>query len=191
MRIFTALMIFCLCLPVSAEVYKQVLPDGLVEYTNVPPSDNAKPLKLPNLTTVPGTRKPATRTGTPGASPPSQTTSYTSLSITNPTNDSNIQSASGQLSVSIAITPALAATDKLTLLLDGQQVGAGGKSTNITLNNIFRGTHTLQATVVNAQGTSLISSQAVTFHLTRQSIVGKPGSKIPAAPQAPKAPTSP
>lgn len=193
MRIFAALMICCLCLPVYADIYKHVLPDGTVEYSNVPPSEDAEPIKLPGLTTFPATQKLKTGPGTTPA--PSAQAAYTSLQITSPENDATIQDNAGNIQINVAFTPGLAAEHKLLLYLDGNQTGAGGKSGNITLSNVSRGSHTLRVAVVDAQGSQLISSPPVTFHLLRRSLLTQPGaspsgSTIPIAPLAPKAPSA-
>ena len=46
-----------------------------------------------------------------------------------------------------------------------------GKSTQFSLNELNRGTHRLQVSVVDAQGSTLISSSTTTFHLRKASII--------------------
>lgn len=177
----------------NAEVYKHTLPDGSVEFTDVPPSEDAEPVKLPGLTTIPAARKPSAEAEAAPPPPATDKIQYTSLEITSPTADSSIRDDGGNVEVNISITPALAAEDKVVVFLDGSQIGPGGKSGKITLSNVARGTHSLRASIVDAQGKPLIASSPVSFHLLRRSVLtqpgaSSPGSPLPVAPQAPRAP---
>ena len=63
------------------------------------------------------------------------------------------------------------------LYLDGKRVdGLPGAGDSFSLNDVFRGTHTLVAVVTDQTGKRLISSQTVTFHMHQTSILTK---KVP------------
>ena len=65
------------------------------------------------------------------------------------------------------LTPALRAKHAIVVSMDGQKVGEG-TSTQLTLQNLPRGTHTVQAAVVDAAGVELARTEMVTFHLQRR-----------------------
>jgi C4-dicarboxylate-specific signal transduction histidine kinase len=89
---------------------------------------------------------------------------YQEVRIVAPDNDTTIHSNNGHLSVEVTLTPALAAGDRLALLLDAKKV-AQERKLHFKLNNIDRGTHTLQAQVIAADGKVLATSPLVVFHM--------------------------
>ena len=67
------------------------------------------------------------------------------------------------------------AGDKIGLNLDGQAIG-GGRSTAITLTEMERGAHSLQALVKNSAGRVIERSNSVTFTIQRRSAILQPAS---------------
>lgn len=169
--ISTALLLFLLGVVVTmnstAEVYKRVSPDGSVEFTDVPGSGKEEPVKLAPMSTFKAT--PTTPTRSPG-SRPTPSSKYTLLKITSPAHNTSIRDNAGNLSINVSVSPALRAGHKLVLLIDGS-AKAEGQSGQFKLTNIDRGTHTLQAKVIDAANKPLISSKTVTIHLQRFSVL--------------------
>ena len=62
----------------------------------------------------------------------------------------------------------IAPGNQVVILLDGRPV-ARGATTSFPLAGIERGTHTLQAQVVDGKDNTLVASQAVTFHMWQAS----------------------
>ncbi len=157
-----------------AQIYKTVDAQGNVVFTDVPPKDDGKAVKID----AGNTYKPAVP-AVPAAVPAPEEaieedtneTSYDQLNITSPTADEPVRENAGNLTVTVAASPALDTSSGHTvqILLDGN-VFASGASGLITLENVDRGTHQLAAQIVDADGTPLITSELVEFHMLRVSV---------------------
>lgn len=161
-----------------ADIYKQVLPDGTVSYSNQP-HPNAEKINPPPPQVIPAVKPPAD-TQTQGRTPP-EAAPYDQLSIAEPATDQVIWSNEQTVSVGVAIEPFLQTQEghRLVILLDGHPVAAPGDEMSLTLTNVDRGTHTLTAEVRDAQGRVLVQSAPVVFHLKQHSVLLPPR---PAAP---------
>jgi hypothetical protein len=164
-----AICLALICGTVQAQkVFRVVQPDGTVEFTDVPPSNRpAEEIHLRPLNTAPALAPaPGTFTQTAGTQ---KNEGYSEFRITSPGNDEGIRNNAGSVNVDLTLEPALRSGDKIDLLLDGQSVG-GGSSTAITLTDMDRGAHTIQAVVKNSAGQVVARSNSVTFTLQRTSI---------------------
>lgn len=95
---------------------------------------------------------------------------YESIAIARPRNDATVFDNSGKLRVEVRVLPALRSDsgDRIAILIDG---GAALQSsdTETVLTGIARGTHTLQAEVLDSSGAVVLASPAVTFHMWQAS----------------------
>ncbi|MCP5151447.1 MAG: hypothetical protein H6983_03885 [Ectothiorhodospiraceae bacterium] len=150
----------------KASVFKWRLPDGSIQYSDRPPEPGAQRIDLPaiQLYTAPRTREAGDATD--DEPPPPSFAGYESIEITAPKPDEAVRNNSGAVSVQLALEPALRPGDKVRILMDGKPLGEG-QATSITLGNVDRGSHSVQAVVVDAEGKELGRSNAVTFHLLR------------------------
>ena len=153
--------------PLSAAVYKWVDGGGQVHYSDLP-SQGATEVELPESMVY---TPPDYSAGEDGAAADSgEATSggpYKSIAVVQPTNDETLRSNEGNVAVSIEISPGLAEGNKFRIYLDGNQVPDELSSPQITLQNLDRGTHSLEVAVVNGDGQELLRSAPVTFHLRR------------------------
>ena len=171
MRLILTLLLLSIAAGATAAVYKWKKPDGSIIYSDQPPAEGATPTELPQVQEIKiATPPPSSEEPEEKAAPREQTVSYTKLEITEPENDSNIRDNAGNVSVNLEVEPRLLEGDIASITLDGKEIGQG-RGTSIALSNVDRGTHTLQATVKNAQGAVLITSRPVIFHLQRTSIL--------------------
>ena len=171
MRLIATLILLSITASASAAVYKWVKPDGSIIYSDRPPTDNTAPADLPPVQEIRIVPPPSSPEPTQNTQPDqAQTSEYTTLEITEPANDSTIRENAGQVSVKLALEPPLQDGDVTSITLDGREIGQG-KGTALSLTNVERGTHTLQAAVKSAQGRTLITSSTVTFHLQRTSVL--------------------
>lgn len=172
MRNLLLLLSLTLCFGVWAQdrVYKRVNPDGSVEYSDQP-IEGAEVMKVPKgstFTMPEGSPRQAASTETKQEEPK---VIYESLEITRPMNDEAIRSNEGKITALARSVPALASDHRFRWNMDGtpvQEVNAP----ELRLNNVNRGTHTLQAQIVDADGKVVISSETITFHLMRYRIPG-------------------
>lgn len=158
----------------SAEIYKSVDKQGNVSYSDSP-SPAAETIKLPPVPVLhidPSPRLPSLSKDKQSSV---EESAYQSLSIQQPVNEEALQSGSGELSVVLSLQPDLSEDDALVVTMDGREAYKGRAST-FTLNEIARGTHTLQASIVNKEGKQLIQSKTVIFHLQRPSLLLRPHS---------------
>ncbi len=157
----------------AAEIYKQVLPDGSVVFSDQPapgaerievaPAQTYKPPPIP----VSSPRRSAEKDREADAR------HYDELRITTPEDDAPIRENAGNVHIEIAVSPALRVREghKIVLYMDGEPVAEPGTRTVFDLKNVDRGTHQLQAAIVDAAGKPLKTSDPVTFHLLRISII--------------------
>lgn len=169
-------LLFCCLLPLQAQaaLYKYTDENGEVVYSDQPPSKDAKPINLPPIQVTPAI-KPQPLSKKPAEPEKKKKTTYQTLTITRPTNDSVIFDNAGNIPVTMELQPALntAAGDTIELSMDGKVLMPKLSGTSVTLNNIDRGTHTLQVSVKDKTGQTLISSKSITVHLRRFSKLQK------------------
>lgn len=90
------------------------------------------------------------------------------VTITRPAQDDTVHDNEGNVSVIVAVEPALAPGSELVLLLDDRPA-ARQRGPVFALMGVERGTHTLQAQVIDARGVTLATSAPVTFHMWQAS----------------------
>jgi hypothetical protein len=166
--ILSILMLCCLPLIATAGVYKWVDPDGTVHYGDTP-REGAEEIHV----APPQTYTPAPLPSfSPRPEAPVPVPAYTRFELTAPADDGTVRDNTGAISVSFAVEPALKVEQghRLVVLLDGQ-AGAPTLETTVTLENVDRGTHTLQGQIIDANGKVLITSSSIKVHLHRQSVM--------------------
>jgi hypothetical protein len=166
-KVLVTLLVFA-CAAASAEVYKRIGPDGSVQFSDRPGPDAEKvdvgpiqTLKLPPVRPGKSTRGPQQR----------QAFQYTEFSIVSPANEEGIRANDGNVTVRMALQPALRPGDTVAVTVDGERIGTGG-STTIQLTNLPRGGHTIQAAVIDTEGKELVQAQPVTFYVLRAAAGG-------------------
>jgi len=167
MRKLLAILILLMPLgSVGADIYKHVLPDGTVVFSDQP-GDNATKVESAPLQTYTAPPTPPASPPTPATKPPDESPGYSTFTITAPVQDEIIWDNNGVVAVDVDIQPPLrtAQGHHFTLLLDGQKV-TDFTDTHYTLQGVDRGTHTLRVEVLDG-GKALAESQTVEFHLKR------------------------
>lgn len=166
MRFFVFFLILGLSFCVSAAtVYKKVNPDGSVEYSDVPPDDSAKPMKLKPIQSITLPKPPPASPPPPPEPKPFQ---YESIRILSPADDEAIRSNNGDFSARAELKPGLREEQehRLEWLLDGKPV-ANARGLTLSLKNMDRGTHKLQLRVADFNGKTVIQTPVITFHILR------------------------
>jgi hypothetical protein len=181
MRSLLILVGLALCVGALAQgsVYKRVNPDGSVEYSDQP-IQGAEVMKVPKGSTFTMPETPTSGTTPAESTPEESSVNYDSLEITRPTNDESIRSNEGKVTALARVVPELASSHRFRWSMDGEII-QDVNSPELRLNNIDRGSHTLQAEIIDAEGKVIISSETITFHLMRYSIGGAAAPK-PRAP---------
>jgi hypothetical protein len=154
---------------VSAGIYKWVDEQGNVHYSDKE-QKGAEEVELPAAVTYTPVQAGSSSVG---KTPSDKEQGYTEMSIVQPEMNETIRNNTGDVQVSMILKPGLAPGDSITLYLDGKEVKKGSVQTSLALKNLDRGSHTLRASVFNKNGSVVISSRSIIFHLQREAI--KPG----------------
>jgi hypothetical protein len=102
---------------------------------------------------------------------PQAASEYTALRITQPTADQTVFAADGPVTVQVSVEPGLQSGHSMQIFLDGVNLsGEDSTSLSATLQQVERGTHIVQAKVVDQNGEIVAASAPVTFHM-RQPII--------------------
>jgi hypothetical protein len=153
----------------AGKIVKYTLPSGEVIYSDKPPPEATSGEEV--------TVEPLQSFTVPAAPPLEDSTadkddedkddgSYEEFTVTSPANDATIRDNGGSVRVSLSLSPALRGGHSIEVMMDGQSIGSG-KGTSLTLTDVDRGTHTVQASVKDAQGKEIVRSNSVIFHLKR------------------------
>lgn len=160
----------------AAGVYKRELPDGSVIYSDQPHPD-ASPVQAhepqviaPFKPTAGSAASSPARSGDSRGEPPP---AYARLEIIAPGDDEVVWNNDRLLEVAVTTAPAIRSRNghRLSILIDGEVVAHSANETRFLVENVFRGTHVLEAAVENAGGEIIQRSAPVTFHMRQHSIL--------------------
>lgn len=164
MRTFILLLLCAFLSPaVGAAVYKWYDAEGNVHFGDSP-REGAEEVHVP----PPQTYQPAPLPAfTPSPAEPEKPPAYVRFELIAPADEATVRDNTGAMTVSFALDPALKPGHKIRVLMDGE-VKASSKSVTINLDNVDRGTHTLQGQVVDSRGKVQTASATITIHMHRQ-----------------------
>ena len=165
MKVFLALLLL-LAAPALADVYKKVMPDGEVIYSDLR-SEGAQRMNAPNLPTY-------TPPPLPQFIPPQREevkALYESFVIDTPLNDTTIRDNLGNVELLVTLEPGLIAKNghRIEYYLDGESHGRRSVDTRKIYTALDRGEHQLSAAVVDKNGKTIISTKPVTVYLQKVS----------------------
>lgn len=153
----------------ATEVYRWVDADGQAHFSDQwRPGAEKIQIRESAVFSAP---RVARDTGSGPSRPADATQRYQTLDIASPAQEEVLWNIEGQLRVSLRVAPALQPGHDLRLYLNGALQEMPRGSTEVQLTDVFRGTHTLRAEIVDAAGNILISSQPNTFTVRQTSIV--------------------
>ncbi len=99
--------------------------------------------------------------------PPKPIPQYT-IKIASPAPEQTFQNEAQSINVSVNVTPALEQEDLIALYVDGTASGDPGSSATITTPWLERGSHTLQAKIIQPKGKGA-ESEVITIYQQRTS----------------------
>jgi hypothetical protein len=175
-RLLTLLLVGALCAPVAAKVYKLVLPDGSVQFTDQP-QEGAEEVKLPPVQTFQPPPVPPAGDPRPGQRQDAAPL-YESIAVVSPRPDETLRDNAGTVDITLSLEPSLRADHTVEILLDGKAIGSGA-GTSVSVSNVDRGTHTVSAAVKDAEGNTVATAPVVTFHLKRAAVGGPRAVPLP------------
>lgn len=174
MRLITFFLL-CACMQFSvaeSQIYKNVKPDGSIEFSDTPQA-GAEAITLDPLPTV----RLLEGGGSALADSPLYSASmsiYKEVRIGSPEHNATIPvGAAGSFDLSVIIKPQLAASHTIQLVVNGEPFGQPTQKTEFQFSNIDRGSHIISANIVDGSGKTLASTSDITVHVKRNSILLK------------------
>jgi hypothetical protein len=158
---------------VAGPTYRWVDAQGQVHY-----SDRAEPgAEEVQLQGIQSYSPPAIDTTEVGSTPaPTSAAADDALvpkavTIASPTPDQTLWNTGGRLPVAVKVDPALQAGQRVNVYLDGNRVvdGEPGRLA-FELGDVWRGEHSLSATVENTEGNEILRSEAIRFYVQQTSV---------------------
>ncbi len=157
--------------PVAAtDVYKTVDADGVVHYSDTPPSKNAKPIVLPPIQVVGPARGSASSSSAPSSAVPSGPdmtgAAPLSVSIVSPAPDETFRGDDRTLPVSVRMNQPLPDGYGLLYLLDGTaRNDKPTRALNYSMDGVERGEHMLTVVTINGGGKEVGRAAPVIVHM--------------------------
>lgn len=181
----------------SAVICKSLGEDGEIAYTDVPVGECKQEVDLPDYSRYeprPIDQQEARPSDASGTT--IEFVRYESIAIVQPRTGGTERSNEGRVTVVIQLQPDLQPGHRVNLTLDGRPVTGSFDGVAIDLSGVDRGTHTLRASVADANGRILISTAPVTFTLRKTGLTdsnANPGPSVPPPQPEPgfPAPTGP
>lgn len=176
-RIFVLLMM-CFCLSAQAQIYKIVDKDGNVTYTDQAPHDGAEPMDLPELSVVSTDYDDADQAAAadPLEDPETELSRkdlrklYSDFRISRPAPEETFWGTENTVVVAWECSEPLQEGLSVRFNIDGAaQTASVENMMGVTLE---RGSHTVSASIVDATGRPVVSTDTVTFYVHQASVRG-------------------
>lgn len=153
-----------------AEVYRHVDQYGNVTYSDEP-IDGGETVDIKPVTTI-TLPKPETvkKSDELREIVKEEGAAYESVSFSYPENNQAFHSGGGNVTFRLNSTPGLQAGHKYEVTLDGQPIGQTSTS-ELTVENVYRGTHNANVHIVDEQGVQVKSGNPITFTVHRPSVI--------------------
>lgn len=156
-----------------ADAYVWTDEDGVVHYSDRP-HPGAKRVDLGESKA--GPRSAASRSATASTTTPTDEPAadesgpfrYESLEVAAPAPEETLWNIEGQLSVSLALTPALQPGHTVRVYFDGVAQTVSG--TSFRLDEVYRGVHNIQAEVLDETGQLMIRSLPNRFYVQQNTV---------------------
>jgi hypothetical protein len=153
----------------QAQIYKWIMPDGSVKYSDQPQESGAEPVELPPLQTY--TPQPVPKQ-TVKQTPKPEAVTYDVFNITAPAEGGTIRDNAGNFSVEFEVRPGLATGHSIEVFMDGQSLQRSRQG-EVRLTNVSRGTHWIYGVIVDESDAEFARSKTVTVHLQRAAVAGR------------------
>ena len=160
----------------AAEMWRWKDADGVVHYSDRP-VQGAERIDVLSRQKSTGEITPESPKAV--ATPPPAEVNFTRCVVTSPANDQVFNNVN-TVDVSVTVEPGLQGDYRLQVLLNGREDAdwpAGALSR--TLSNLYRGSYTLSARVLDLNGRAVCTGPTINFHVRQPSILA-PGRRPPA-----------
>ena len=154
----------------AQSVYTWVDANGQRHYSDRP-VDGATPVQISESQTFSNPPDVPVAGLQTAAEPESPAFSYSIIDVVGPAEQETLWNIATILPVELAIFPALRQSDRIDLILDGGYIEIGARTLSLTVSEVYRGEHTLQAVIVDGNGDEVGRSATVTFFVRQNSII--------------------
>lgn len=161
--------------PLLAQVYKTVDKDGNVTYTDQPPPDGSKPIKLAPISVIEAPiyeKAPeAAKEGAEGEEIPLRDLRkmYRDFAIISPQSEESVWHPDGPIAVAWRVGKALQEGMQVTIYVDGKRQ-ATTTDQIIPVAGLDRGEHTVTAELKDAKNRKIATAESITFFIQRPNI---------------------
>lgn len=180
MRLRGCVQIALLCLAsniaLANGIYSYTDAQGNRVYTDKPPATQPSSLKAAELSPINSITMPVPRAHTErpqhsvAQHEQQDITAYSSVTLLQPEHESTVRANDRVLHVHVLSDPALKPSHSYQLWLDGAPKGAPSQSTSWRVEEIDRGTHSVQVHIVDALGNSIAQSSSHSIHLRQTTL---------------------
>lgn len=153
----------------GAAIYQWTDKQGQVHFSDQP-HPGAKKIILPPVPDPAPRPVPVESTPQPPVVSKPKVRQYHTIEIVQPQSEATLRSNEGLVTVYVYTDPALFPGDKYVLLVDGLPSGAPQTSNQFSLQDIYRGTHSIQVEVIDPDGKIIGKSETVIFFMQRNPI---------------------
>ncbi|WP_133130579.1 DUF4124 domain-containing protein [Legionella yabuuchiae] len=163
-KIVLLAVLVLLSLPMQAQIYKWTDSSGTVHFTDKP-RPGAEKVDLPAVQTF--SSPPIEQASTPEPPQLGDEVKNYKIEIVEPQNQATIRNNQGYISVMLQVTPELKEDDKVQILFDGSPLGEPQANTVFALQDVNRGSHSIAAQLVGADGKVIKTSETITVFMHR------------------------
>lgn len=154
-----------LALPVSAQVYRGIGPDGRPFYSDRPIPDGTA-VELPGVKpTAPADADQPPTDADKADQALGFRGSYDEFEMLSPTEGVTIRDLEGRLKISLLLAPALKEGQRVAVQVDGVAAGGEGTGLQLELKGLALGSHRVQALVVDDAGVPVAATATVNVHV--------------------------
>lgn len=169
MRIFKIIILFGLMsifFSVHSQIYKWTDSSGQVHFSDEPhPGAQSVDLPPPQTFSSPPIQK--NKTTNINEQDKTQKPVDYKIQIVQPEPQATIRNNQGYVPIVVQTDPELKDGAKLQVMYNGQPLGKPSTSTSFTLRDVYRGSHTVSAKVIDANGKEISQAEPVTFYMHR------------------------
>lgn len=186
LMILFAFSLVAVASPSMAQVYKTVDEDGNVSYTDQPPADGSKPIKLAPISVIeaPTYKKAPEATGDGTAEDGSEEVplrtlrkNYRDFAIISPQPEESVWQPDGPIPVAWSAGSALLEGMQVTISVDGKTKATTTQSM-VPVVGMERGEHTVTAVLRDAKNRTIATAKSVTFYIRQPNLYSNPGVNI-------------
>lgn len=152
----------------AAKVYKYTDDSGNTVFTDEPVK-GAEELDVQPVPTIPAI---IPKVDTAPATETEAEFSYNKMTIILPGDGEHFVNNGGEVTVQVALSPALRNTDKLQLFFNGSAYGEPKRTNTFKLSNLDRGEYAAYVAAIDNKGKEVGKSDTVTFYVKRSAVGG-------------------